>query len=100
MLAQNGNVLLFNSDGLSNPYEPVKIEYFQYNLGKYKLTPLNYSIPRRVSCGEVQKDTTKVTDRIDNQYVYAIRSDRCGEFTARFDWTKAGNVLPRIDSVP
>ncbi|GGI67768.1 hypothetical protein GCM10010914_30710 [Deinococcus wulumuqiensis] len=100
MLTQNANALLFSYEGPVNPYEAVTLNYFRYNLEKHQLVPLNYRVPQRPNCGELQKDTTKVTDRVTNQYVYAMRSDLCGTFVARFDWTKPADTPPVIEQIP
>ncbi|PTA67427.1 hypothetical protein [Deinococcus arcticus] len=87
--AQNPRSVLFDSpNGAYNPYEPVALNFFRYDLDARTLRSLSFAVPARTGCGPVEKDgTLDERETYTAREVVATRHDRCGVFEARFDWT-------------
>lgn len=97
-VAENTRSLLFNSpNGAYSPYEPVRLNYFRYDVATRKTYALNFAVPTRPGCGPVEKDGTRdEQDIFTSREVVATRHDECGVFQARFDWTRASSAQPVV----
>ncbi len=88
-VAENARSLLFNSpNGVYNPYEPVRLNYFRHDVATERTFPLQFTVPTRPSCGPVEKDRTVGEGETQtSREVLATRHDACGSFEVWFDWT-------------
>lgn len=48
--------------------------------------PLGFTISARVGCGMVQYQTAYPDIKVNGRFITALRKDKCGYFSARFDW--------------
>jgi len=87
-VAENARSLLFNSpNGVYSPYEPVRLNYFRYDVATGRTLPLTLAVPARSGCGPVEKDGTREEgETYTAREIVATRHDGCGAFQARFDW--------------
>lgn len=97
-VAGNARSLLFNSpNGAYSPYEPVRLNYFRFDVATGQAVPLAFAVPARPGCGLPEKDGTR--DEVETytpREIVATRHDRCGVFEARFDWTRAAPARPVV----
>ncbi|MCP2015048.1 hypothetical protein L1280_002200 [Deinococcus sp. HSC-46F16] len=97
-VAENARSLLFNSpNGAYSPYEPVRLNYFRFDVATGQTVPLAFAVPARPGCGLPEKDGTREEgETYTAREIVATRHDRCGVFEARFDWTRASPARPLV----
>lgn len=87
-IAENERSILFNGpNGNYNPYEPVKLNYYRYDISTKSISNMSFRIAERNQCGSVEKDGTQNEGETFNaSEVIAARHDKCGAFTVKFTW--------------
>lgn len=97
-VAGNARSLLFNSpNGAYSPYEPVRLNYFRFDVATGQAVPLAFAVPARPGCGLPEKDGTRgEVETYTAREIVATRHDRCGVFEARFDWVVGPSSRPVI----
>ncbi|WP_158679922.1 hypothetical protein [Deinococcus sp. NW-56] len=97
-VAENTRSLLFDSpNGAYSPYEPVRLNYFRFDLATGQVVSLAFAVPARPGCGLPEKDGTRgEVETYTAREIVATRHDRCGVFEARFDWVVGPSSRPVI----
>lgn len=97
-VAENARSLLFDSpNGAYSPYEPVRLNYFRFDLATGRAVPLAFAVPARPGCGLPEKDgTVGEGETYTAREIVATRHDGCGVFEAVFDWTRDVPARPVI----